>query len=200
MTTFEKIAIPLCLISYTVGIAIVQLKLGYPEVFRVSFYFYLVVASFFSLCIYYLFRTKLSVNTIGITLLALLPIQLLIKLMHWPVVLTFNIVLLLAYLFIGLLLIRSAVLRWTHLKLYAIYPLVGAVILITQFVISWPWFPWDLGQLWGYLNYVFLFIFLVMVSQKLFKSGGERRMLTLVALQATLFVIGNIFHLLVGNP
>lgn len=197
MSRLEKIVIALCLACAVAMNLMGIMDIGPRWLNAVAAY--LTIGILFGLAIYYLIKTKFSIYSLIFVLLALWPIGGFLVLLYWQGYGYFATAEVLAYPIIALLLFRTAWFRYLdHKEVRVFYILIGLVLIAQFFVGAFP--PYKAQEPFSQtLDYIMLAALLGMWLYRKVISIPENRMMTLIGIQAALFVISDFLEYLARN-
>lgn len=198
MTTIEKVAIILCLIC---GFILNLLALKTDAPFWISITLAtLTIGSMLGLSIYYLVKTKYSIYQVIFALLTLWPLGAVLALLYWQGYEVLSTMEVLAYPIISVLLFRTAIMRYRDFKEIRMFYITIALVLLAQFVVSAIAPIGDHTSFAQLLDYIMLAALLAMWLYRKVITIPETRVMTLIGLQAALFVISDVATYMVEYP
>ncbi len=145
----------------------------------------------FLLCLIYISTTKISLHTLTFLLLGIGHLGVMFKTMHWPGAGILLVVNLIAFLIASITLIRTGVLQKSNNKV-----LIGnlglAGLMITQLLIgTWTEFT-DFIYIGKAMNYLTILSILIILIGKLNEEINDRRLLKVIAMYSSVYVIGQV--------
>jgi hypothetical protein len=188
MTFVEKILILLVLVFALANELTKSLNVSWPYIIFTIF----TVITMLVLCIYYLIQTKFSLYYIVFFLFFLAFFGGLLKIMHLPGAGIFMGLGLLTQFFIPWLLIKSGIQFYKIKKIGATFNFIVASLLTVQFIIIILSIFKDYLFFGQSLNYVLLLVILIMKIKGIVIKFPEYKILNIIALQSTLFILSDI--------